>query len=438
MTIHIMRLISDLPASSRRVELCYNNAKTVCWLQLTNTEFIVDRQGAGFITVLIGAYRTPAGWKSMDPETANLNRDVTLAFGDNIYERVGLFQRAIVRSWAGFSHATAHRYAKGLTFGRDLSSPSFVMQALRSGFEAIGFYMPAYKGLRSGGFSVDDAIAYLQARARIVPAPVVDAALHEFEQIGPDPAGILAEDQAISTEMGDVRDIPVVYSNRNLSHDRNFAYAAETARFNLERVIGYGFRGDSRPPSAIRDAGGFNPNYTRPDHIALAEAQGRPDDRALDLERFLSFQEYGGYISVSKSIGMTKAFASNINKTAGGAGQRGGWVYACFVEGGFNIPKSQDATDFIIPHDEQEISMPGKLDWSDIVACRRVSKHGMFKGNLFIKRSFYLQDPDACIKVFELLSGRSQGKMPPPPVKRPPAKPVPQTPSVFLKKMFKG
>ncbi|GGF52060.1 hypothetical protein GCM10007301_09410 [Azorhizobium oxalatiphilum] len=437
MTAKLMRLISDLPASSRRVELCYNHAKTLCWLQLTNTEFIVDRRGPGFVAALIGAYATPAGWKTMDPETANLNRDVTLTFGDTICERVGLFQRAVARSWAGFSHATAHRYAKGLTFGRDLSSPSFVMQALRTGFEAIGLYVPAYKGTRNVGFSVDDAIAYLQARARNVPVPITDAALHEFVRVGPDPAGSVTEDHVIRSNPGDTRDIPAIRSNRMLNDDGKLAYVTEREGIKLERLIGYGFLGDTRPPNAIREAGGFNPDRVLGASIAAKSAKDR--EEAMTHHRLIEGQFAGGYVSLTKSVGLAKGYGIELNGLAGMtgpagvAGRRSGWVYACFVEGGFNIAKTDQNRLSPASFNEQVLSMPGKLDWDDVVACRRVSRHGTFKGDLFIKRSFYLQDPDACIKVFELLSGRSQGAMP---VKAPQPKQPPMTPSIFLKKMF--
>ncbi|GGF78596.1 hypothetical protein GCM10007301_43220 [Azorhizobium oxalatiphilum] len=420
MPFHTIPVIGELPASSRRVELCYNHAKTVVWLQLTNTDYITGGLGQRFVTALIGGVTSPAGWSAINPATADRYRDVTLSFGDKIGNSTDLcqFQRAICVDWKGFSSSTAGRYAKGLTFGRDMSGPSFVMKALKTGFDAIGATVSAYNGVRARGFTVDDAVAYLQKRAQAVPPAIVDPALTEFIQVGPDPAGVFTEDRPMSTKEGDRRNIGIVYSNKNLTHNGQFTYMAETAGLPLKRVIAYGFRGDSRPPSVIRSAGGFNSNYTRPDHIAQAQTMGKPDNRALDLPTFLGNQHFGGYISVCKSYAVTKGFATNMNSTTGAASRHAGWIYACFVEGGFDIPPrgvipaSNTHPDIIIPYDEQEISMPGLLDWRDTVACRQVDMRGAFEGNIFIKEEFMLQDPDACMQIYFLLSGISQGLQP--------------------------
>ena len=130
-------------------------------------------------------------------------------------------------------------------------------------------------------------------------------------------------------------------------------------------MIAYGFRGDSRPPSGIRNAGGFLPNYTRAKHIE--DNKGKAQDQALNLQRFIANQEYGGYLSVTKSIAVAKAFATGMGGTTPVAA---GWVYACFAEGGFLLPKQGDHG--WVKFNEQEISVPGILDWADVVGCRHV------------------------------------------------------------------
>jgi hypothetical protein len=210
-----------------------------------------------------------------------------------------------------------------------------------------------------------------------------------------------------------------------------------------ERVIGYGFRGDTRPPGEVKGAGGFLPNYTRPAHIkqhaekvlaALKEAknpgqQGPPvltdagkqkleqlrkesEGGALNLTDFITNQEFKGFISTSKSIKVAQAFATS-GPIFGGkyAPYRvPGWVYACFVEGAFHIPRQFDTPLGLI--DEQELTMPGLVEWQDVVACREVSKPGTecrFTGPVYMKPSLLEKDWDAAIAIWCLLSGKSQG-----------------------------
>ncbi|TCI00976.1 hypothetical protein EJV46_00530 [Roseococcus sp. SYP-B2431] len=413
MPYHAIRLGTALPGASRRVELCHDRAKTTVWLQLTNTEFIIGGASPVFVTALIGAIRTPTGWQPIDAGTAARLRDVTIAFGTKLGDRIDEFQRAITRDWSTFDGARASHWAKGLTVGHDMSNPSFVMKAIKTGFDAIGVSVSAYSGLRMKGFSVDDAIDYLQRRAAVAGVNVVDGALLDFEEIGPDPTLRVQEDKAYQS---DPRMIPYVPAKRN-GHGGHFSYPELTASVPFPRVLAYGFRGDSRLPSAIKNAGGFNPNYTRPDQIAKAAAQGNAQDRALNLPEFLANQFYGGYISVCKSYAVTKAFATGM----GGTTPPGpGWVYACFVEGGFvippagTIPATATHPQIKIPYNEQEISMPGLLDWDDVVGCRRVSSNGRFEGNIFLRQTMAQQDPQAAVALWKLLSGETQGPGLPP------------------------
>jgi hypothetical protein len=405
-TIH---LGSALPGASRRVELCHDRAKTAVWLQLTNTEFIVGGASPNFVTALIGAVRTPTGWVAIDAATAARLRDVTHAFGDKLGYRVADFQRAITKDWATFDGAAPSRWAKGLTVGQDISGPSFVMKAIKTGFDAIGVSVAAYSGPQLRAFTVDDTVEYLKRRAAVVGAEVVDGALLDFEEIGPDPTLGIQEDPA---SVSDTRRIQHILSTRVIPHGGRYTYPELTTALPFKRVIAYAFRGDARVPSSIKSAGGFNPNYTRPDQIAKAAAKGAPQDQALNLVDFLKDQFYGGYISVCKSYAVTKAFATG---KAGTTPREAGWVYVCLVEGGFLIPPAgtikatKKHPEIKILHNEQEISMPGLLDWEDVVACRKVNRKGNFEGNIFMQKSFHRVDPQAKMKIWRLLSGESQG-----------------------------
>ncbi|MBR0642636.1 hypothetical protein [Plastoroseomonas hellenica] len=308
MPFHSIRLAAELPGAARRVELCHDRAKTTVWLQLTNTGSVIGGgAGDGFVTALIGAVRKGNGWVAIDAGTAARCRDVTIAFGTKLGDQIAKFQSAITRDWASFNANSASRWAKGLTIGHDMSSPGFVMKAIKTGFDAINVSIPAYSGLRVKGFTVDEAIDYLQKRALSAGISVVDGGLMDFEEVAPDEDEIRFEDKASQT---DERRVGLLLSTKARTHGGRFPYSAETASLPFERVIAYGFRGDSRPPGAIKNAGGFNPNYTRPDQIAKAVAAKQPMTQALDLPKFLENQFLGGYVSVSKSYAVAKAFAT--------------------------------------------------------------------------------------------------------------------------------
>ncbi|WP_188582467.1 hypothetical protein [Azorhizobium oxalatiphilum] len=382
------------------------------WLELTNTDHMVGGNSQIFVTALIGAVTSPRGREAIKRATAAHHRHVVVPVGDQIGARVSEFQRAICADWAGFTPATAERYAKGTTFGTDISGPSFIMKALKTGFDAIGASISAYDGIRARAFTVDDVLGYLAKRALAVPPLITDPALtHDFVQMAPDPAGKLTEDKPRTQLQGDARNIAPIYSNKHKTHSRENAYGKGIAPAPFKPVVAYGFRGDTRPPSEIRAVGGFLPNYTRDfSEQPIIGQQRDAFTQALDLPTFLGDPTLGGYISTGSSYAITKSFAS----TSGGL-RTEGWVYVCFVEGGFRvpakgtIPASDKHPEIKIPFAEHEIAMPGMLDWDDIVACRRVTKTGTFEGNIFIRKVFAQHEWEACMKVFFLLSGASQG-----------------------------
>lgn len=394
-----------LPGADQRLELCHDSGKTTVWLELTNTDYITDGTSNNFVTVLIGAVRGGQGWVPIGFGDAARLRHKSIALGNSLGPKIAQFQRAICRSW---QTSNLSSLAKGLTVGSDQSSPGFVMKALKTGFDAIGESLRTYSGPRITGFTVDEVVTYLTSRARMNGVEAMDGGLADFEKIAPAPG--LTEDAPI-VDGGDNRDIKYIKSRK--PHGGRFPYTPQSVPVEFQRVIGYGFRGDSRPPSLVKSDGGFNPNFTRPSHIAEAAQKGTPPD-SLNLETFIADQFMGGYISVTKSYAMAKAFAT---------GQKGttntgpGWIYACFVEGGFLVPRKgthhctlPDGTKKTIkvPHNEQEISMPGLLDWEDVVACRKVDASGAYVGSVYLRSSFQKEDPKAYRQVWELLSGAPQ------------------------------
>jgi hypothetical protein len=391
------KLLSEPPEATRLVELCHNISKTMVWLQLSNSDWIMGGAGHNLVTVYIGAYPEGRHWHAMDNQ-AEASRDATFAFGDKLgpSSAVARFQRAITLEWQGFNGHNPGRWAKGLTFGTSITPASFVMKALKTGFDAMGGGpMATYSGMRVKDFTVNDVLAYLRRRA--AQHNITISRQPDFTELAANEAFRLTEDAA---RMQDPRKIPMIESARR--HGGRFAYVAETAHIPFRRVNAYGFRGDTRDPNAIKNAGGFNPNYSRPDHIA--QNVGADQDQALNLDRFLSDANYGGYISVAKSYAIAKEFVRD---------RGGGWVYACLVEGAFDLPPKGRHRDLVgrkieVVRDEQELSMPGIIDWDDVMGYRKVDATGKFEGNIWLRTVMQNQDPKAYRTIWDLFSGQSQ------------------------------
>lgn len=399
--LSITQLGPGLCGAETRIEICHDRARTTIWLQLTNTQYIVNGSTSPqFVTVLIGAIQRGAVWVPIDAGTAARCRDVTIAVHTMKAGSTPRFQTAIVHHWRTFDSARARNWAKGTTFGTSLTNASFVMKALKTGFDAIGEPMAAYSGFRRADFTLEEVLAYLNTRSKAV-GTMYDGGLLDFREIMPAAAYDPPYEQD-RTNTSDKRVMPYIPSAKAGTHGGRFPYAGETSGVSFDRVITYGFRGDSRPPGAIKNAGGFLPNYTRPAHIEKHWLLAQ--DKALDLQKFIQDQEYGGYLSVTKSTAVAKGFAIGY----GGTTEPGpGWVYACFVEGGFHLPAR--GTHAWVKFYEQEISMPGIIDWEDIVGCRYVQGNGLFDGSVYLKDPFLYTDAMAAVEVWELLSGKSQG-----------------------------
>ena len=57
---------------------------------------------------------------------------------------------------------------------------------------------------------------------------------------------------------------------------------------------------------------------------------------------------------------------------------------------------------------EQEMTVAGMIDWEDVVACREVKKTGEFHGPVYMRRFLGRTDKAASMKIWKLLSGKSQ------------------------------
>jgi hypothetical protein len=423
--------IEMFPKMESLVRLCFNPSKGFAWLELRNTPYLVNRGPAGgeVYRVLVGAVDQGGAWQAIGPGDATTGRFQPIYIDQS---KVFAFQKAIVDSWNNFSSQTAREFSKGWssqTGLKSLTSANFVVKALKTGFEAIGQYESF--GRKLTAWTIDDLLKFAQPYARPGAKPPglagFDAVLPNHAYDGPH----YPREKNLASN-NDTMAIPLIPSLRarrllKLPHPGNFSYAQELQNLpaQFRRCVSFGFRGDTRDPVQIQQAG-FTPNYTRPSHIQkAAQAQGVAEKdvrqaKPMDLPRFLMNQDLGEFISTSKSVAVTRMFATS---TWSGSNQikysTDGWVYACFVEGAIEIPPGgrtylgQDGTTkYQVPYNEQELAMPGMLDWRDVVACRKVLKDGGFTGPVYINPALQDQDSTAAPVIYDLLSGQSQGALP--------------------------
>ena len=208
---------------------------------------------------------------------------------------------------------------------------------------------------------------------------------------------------------------------------------------DIERVVAYGFRGDTRDPDALKTAKGFQPPSTRTDDRYLYGAvfeqfkdfmQRRFQQditldeykaalaKSMDTEAQKLFMEYStwraiikgeemhlgrmlanealkGYISTTKAVTVAKAFG------------KGGWVYCLLVKGGYLVP-DKGKMEWTKLFGEQEIAYPGGISWENVWGCRKVTAGAMFEGPVFLRAKFFKTDEKAAEKVFKYLSGKVQ------------------------------
>jgi hypothetical protein len=471
----------------------------VAWLELTMPRSLFDgAPSPQAVTALIGA-RSGDGknWRCIDNRPGVfMSSPLTGEFSS--LPAVQKFQKAIVEDWKRFDSASASQWAKGTTFGKSLTSPSFVAKALKTGFDAIGMTQSAYSGVKLSDWSLSDLRKYAESRKKTFTWR--DHKLGAFGDIGsafvelmPDPAFEKLEQDAITNPDMNMpaRNIEHVRSSKSAGHSGRFAYAEELKNVDLQRVVGYGFRGDSRDPITLKDkfSGAFTPNFTRSDqnvkvHQSLVETvkgnlpkvqQQKPaihtrienarkmlatkgtgpandpnwqgeavrrvmedatvaaelrtlfggskpamqadfvgstgqiksydqmNQGALDLGEYVQNEFLGGFVSVSRSVMVAKSFACG---RGGNSAARDGWVYACFVEGAFNMPLK--GTHRLAKKQEFEMAMPGMLEWEDVAGWRKVKASGKFDGPIYLRHSLCKSDLKAFTQIYEYFSGKPQ------------------------------
>ncbi len=407
---------ANFPRFDDQLILGFSKSRNIAWLELTGTEYLINgNEGPKVAKVFIGAVKSGTNWKPISPPETQVSDAVRRPFAGGFSDSAKIisFQQTIIKDWAGFQSANASQFAKGKTFGKSLTSPSFVAKALKTGFDAISDPKSAYFGWKLSDWSIKDLEGYLGKRHQVKP----DEYVFGFNVYAPNPAYEQAGYIKDQPTKSDTRQLDYIHSAKEQGHSRKFAYEDELKNLpkEFERVIAYGFRGDTRPPTEVKKCGGFLPNYARPGHIEGHEKKKNPkmkeynlpayqeeETGALNLEKFIKDQFFRGFLSATKSIAIGKCFATGYTNPAH---KSDGWLYACYLEGGLHLPPYGKHS--WIQYAEQEISMPGILDWQDIVACRRVKQSGAFTGPVYMDPNLS-KDNKAAVEIWDLLSGKSQ------------------------------
>jgi len=139
----------------------------------------------------------------------------------------------------------------------------------------------------------------------------------------------------------------------------------------------------------------------------------------IDLRSYQKTQVLGAYVSLTKSVAIARHFGSGGGGTVEKGKRNDGWVYACRAYGGFDLPINTEDHQTRFPHSlnwlkgvpykEQEIALPGLLDWEDIVACRRVNATGALVGDIYIKKNLEEREGKQIRdQIYQLLMGATQ------------------------------
>jgi hypothetical protein len=393
-----------------RVEMtaiCMDDKRASVWLELTNYQHVLGHASAkaGAIgRAYVGAVQAGNDWTliAKAPKAKERHLIEPTMPHDDVHE----FHKAILAEWNKFTPATAKEYAKGTTLGKSFTPASFVAKALKTGYEALKIKRDAYSGVKLGEWKPDDLLKYAERMKTAPPAPPKPGEPRVdnlgFAELVPDPMWGGAKEATYAGEI-DKKFQPILSSR---PHSGKFAYEdlftqnPELKGYQgVKRIVAYGFRADNRPPEEIKKAGGMWPSYTRPDKQADAAAEADPAKRAkwesdiLNLREHVSDEFLKGFVSTSKSVGAAKFFV-----------QEDGYIYAVLAEGAFEVPPGS------LHENEQELAMPGGLDWDDIVGFRRAGKGfaKKLKGLLYLKpAALQGEKPVVATAVVAALSGMS-------------------------------
>jgi hypothetical protein len=208
----------------------------------------------------------------------------------------------------------------------------------------------------------------------------------------------------------------------------------------IRRVNAYTFRGDSRPISALRKAGGFASHHCRDDDEWLVLVAKRFSKHVLarygktvdpvtafgylknkgkmgrefvryfqvwravqarlagNLMQHVDSADRSAYVSTSRSIGVAEHFASQPTRSAAEP-----YVYVVRVRGGFSL-SGRHAFNHT---KESEVAVHGTIPFKDVYGFRRWGDQGL-TGEVFLKKGFREKDAAACDEVMKLLSGFPQ------------------------------
>lgn len=268
---------------------------------------------------------------------------------------------------------------------------------------------------------------------------------------------------ALLTELDKDRELDEKgFINKNASRkvllDRdNFPNGAAYLHKHVPRISCYGFRGDTRDPVELKKMNGFLPGITRTDtgvkdfHAEAKHLQSVMNDKSdiggaryrqaikdldvLTLGVYTVDSAFKGYISSTKSTAIAKCLAGKYADKSNPF--RSTYCYAVRCVDAFHLPtqcfeqrswkRETDAPNAMTHFAEQEVAVPGAIFWSNVVAVRviRADDTGRYmSGPVFLheglKKDFWIKkaaidankmaDDGAFDELFELLSGKSQGK----------------------------
>lgn len=289
---------------------------------------------------------------------------------------------------------------KGLTFTRSRSAPGFFMKAIKSGYEALGFYRKTYRGIRLYNFGIGDLVSYIRKHRQAWPRSIAfDFRLipgfdirfcgdvDESDDRGPFaiPGMNRAHQGLPKAYLRLIGETMRHWASRNGKMPyRDDPFGLDTSEVVKQKkpviVHEYGFRGDGRSPLVLFHTGGLHPNAVR--HYEDETARQDFDNRRLALEKrakedyghkiphfdpYLHQHKYDAisvFLSVSRTPSVARQFIVDYS-------DGDGYIYLLRCPGAVD----QEATFARVQHfGEQEISVPGGVDWDDIIATRPVVK----------------------------------------------------------------
>ena len=191
---------------------------------------------------------------------------------------------------------------------------------------------------------------------------------------------------------------------------------------NIERVSGYTFGGFKMPPAVLEQNHGlwsnlFSSSQKSNDKRRFQEAIEKDEEISLlsfDLSSHLYFTRLSLFVSTSRSIHAARHFA--LSTGSEGNSVEEGYVYAFYVENGFDTFDCNFISTKTGTSGEQEISVSGVIPWAHIVGYRKIKRnpHGdgtspaEFVGSVYLREGLKEKDPQAFQKILHEFSIKSK------------------------------